>query len=122
MSSIEASVSERLAISLFDQAIVPLAMARRSANAPACLPRDHERAAASYFSEPALRVMEAVDFEFPGGGTAEGLIEHVVDHWKRSGEADLCVLEPAMREIALALHEEADKGDGSVNIFCYAMF
>ncbi len=122
MNSTELSLSERLAAEAFDRIVVPLALAQRASGAPAYFPRGPERDSASYFSRPAISMMEAADFEFPGHGTAEGLIEGILGKWERSGESDLCVLGPMMRETALALQDEADENDGTVNIFCYAMF
>ena len=121
-TSLSAGLSERLAAEVFDRVIVPLALARRASAAPAYFPPEREANSDSYFSRPAVCVMQAADFEFPGRGTAEGLIEQIVEYWKRSGEVDLCVLEAMMKEVALALQEEADESDGTVSIFCYAMF
>lgn len=122
MNSIEASQSERLAAELFDQVLIPMALARRACGAPAYFPDDRETGSLSYFSSPNIPRMEASACELPGHGTAEGLIEALAVFWKGSGESDLCSLVPMMRKIASALEDEAVENDGTVSVFCYAMF
>ena len=122
MNSIETGLSTRLAAELFDQVLVPLALKRRDRGAPAYFPAGRERDPASYFSAPATRMMKAADFELPGQGTAEGLIAALGAFWQNSGETDLCALIPAMMKIATALQDEAVESDGTVSVFCYAMF
>jgi hypothetical protein len=60
---------------LFEEIVAPLAQARRAAGLPAYFPLAGEAGAKSYFQEPALGVMRPEDFQFPGDGTAEGLID-----------------------------------------------
>ena len=122
MNSIEPSSSERLAAQAFDRIIVALASARRQSSAPAYFPLVPDKSSASYFSRPALPVMEAADFAFPGQGTAEGLVNAITAFWERSGDPALCALAPLMRQTASALQDEAVESDGTVSIFCYAMF
>ena len=122
MSSTEPSPSERLARQVFDRIIMPLAQARRSSGAPAYFPRTRNQDPDTYFSRPAVTRMEPPDFAFAGQGTAEGLIRETIAYWHQSGDADLCVLADMMAKTASALREEAAESDGTVNIFCYAMF
>ena len=122
MNSIETSSSERLAIELFDRILIPLASARRARATAAYFPAGRGESQASYFSPPAISIMEAVDFELPGHGTAERLIEALATFWDRSGEPEFCSMIPIMRKIAAALQDEAVDNDGTVSVFCYAMF
>ena len=122
MNSIETRLSERLAAELFDQLLVPLALARRARGAPAYFPAGREKGSTSYFSPSSISVKESCELELPGEGTAERLIEALAEFWERSGEADLCSLIPMMRTIASALEDEAVESDGTVSVFCYAMF
>ena len=122
MSSTEIAASARLASELFDRVLAPLASARQACGANGYFEVARASGAGSYFSTPAVPVMEAADFEFPGGGTADGLIDALIAYWGRSGDAELCALAPGMKQIAAALQEEAVENDGSVSVFCYAMF
>lgn len=122
MNSIDPDPSQRLAAELFDLILVPLALARQARGEPAYFPADREKGATSYFSPLPARVRTADDLELPGDGTAEQLIEALATFWQRSGDPDLCCLIPAMKEIAHALQGEAVENDGTVSVFCYAMF
>lgn len=114
--------SERLAAALFEDVLVPLAAARAARGAPAYFPATAEPGAASYFTPLAVARMAPADFEFPGHGTADGLITALVAYWQASGDAELCALAPGMRALVAALQDEAVESDGSVSVFCYAMF
>ena len=122
MTSIEMSLSARIAGELFDHVLVPMAAARQACGAPAYFAADRKGSSASYFVQPSLPTMGAADFELPGHGTAERVIEALVAFWERAGDSDLCCLGPVMREVAAALQSEAVENDGTVSVFCYAMF
>jgi len=62
------------------------------------------------------------DFEFPGGGSAEGLIDAIAAAWLAEGATELAQMAARLKEIAAAVREEANVDDGSVSIFCYTMF
>ena len=122
MNSTEPTLSVRLAGELFDRVLIPMASARRTCVAP-----DHPQAGlgnggASYLSPVSVSVMAAADFEFPGRGSADGLIEALAAFWEGSAEPELLVLTSMMRETAAALREEVVANDGTVSVFCYAMF
>jgi len=122
MSLIDENPARAIAATLFEKAIAPLAEARRAAGQQAYFPLAPESAVGSYFDEPALRVMQQADFEFPGGGTAEGLIDALAAAWSAAGESELAAMAPALKAIAEALRKEAVEGDRSVSILCYTMF
>jgi len=122
MNLIEPSLSQRLTAELFDQIIVPLGETLRADGEPTYLSMDPEEHSLSYFSQPSSTSMEAAEFDSSVYGTPELLIEGLSAHWENSGNTDLCSLIPMMREIASALQEEAVENDGSVSVFCYAMF
>ena len=114
--------AQGLAEELFDQVVVKLAEARRSKGGQAYFELSRDAGMESYFEEPILRTMRASDFEFPGGGTAEGLVDALAKSWTKEGETGLAAMAPRLKEIAEALQEEAEDGDGTVSILCYAMF
>jgi hypothetical protein len=122
MSSTDQDRARRLAGALFDEIVAPLAEARRAAGKQAYFPLAAEPGAKSYYEEPVLRVMQPADFEFPGDGTAEGLVDALAAAWMAEGETGLAAMAPRLKEIAEALRDEAAEGDGSVSIFCYTMF
>jgi hypothetical protein len=122
MNLTEKEHSQRQAEELFDEVVVKLADARRSKGRQAYFPLSREAGTGSYFEEPILRTMQPSDFEFPGGGTAEGLVDALAELWTRDGETSLAAMAPRLKEIAGALREEAEKGDGTVSILCYTMF
>ncbi len=113
---------DALVQSVFDDMVVPLANARRSAERPSYFPRSGEVGASSYFEAPSLAIMQSADFDFPGGGDPEGLIDAVAEYWRRQGEDHAAAMAPRLKEIAQALREEADESDGNVDILCYTMF
>lgn len=114
--------SARLAGALFDEVVVPLAQARRAAGAEPYFARAGDATLPTYFTKPELGRMQPSDFELPGGGTAEGLIEALAAHWSAQGEPALTALAPHLKAIAQALAEEAGEGDGSVDVLCYTLF
>jgi hypothetical protein len=122
MSSTDENRARRLATELFDAVVTPLAQSRQVAGKQAYFPLAAEAGAKSYFEEPILRVMQPADFEFPGGGTAETLVDALAASWTAAGESGLAAMAPALKEIAGALRQEALEGDGSVSILCYTMF
>jgi hypothetical protein len=122
MSSTEADRARATAAALFDDVVVPLAEARRAAGPQAYFPLGRDASAASYFDEPSLPTMQPADFELPGGGTAEGLVDALAQMWSAQGEAGLAALAPRLKQIAELLQAEAAEGDGSVSILCYTMF
>lgn len=122
MSSIETDRARAMAGALFDEVVVPAAEARRAAGRPPYFAVAGESSIASYYQAPFRRVMEASDFEFPGGGSAEGLIDALAAHWTAEGECELAAMAPRLKEIAAALKDEAAAGDGTVSVLCYTMF
>ena len=122
MNSTDLTPSQRLSAELFDRSLVPLAKARRTRGEPAYFPLGREEDQESYFSQPSTASMTAADLERSVFGTPEQLIEGLTAFWEASGDADLCSLVPMMRKIASALQSEAAEHDGSVSVFCYAMF
>ncbi len=122
MSSTDEEHARGLAGALFDEVIRPLAEARRVAGQQAYFPLAGDAGAKSYFEEPILGVMQPADFEFPGGGTADGLVDTLSALWTAEGETGLAAMAPRLKEIAEALRQEAAEGDGTVSILCYTMF
>ncbi len=120
--STEEAGADSLALAMFDEVMIPLANARRSAERPAYFARTGEVGVTSYFEPPTLAVMRPADFEFPGGGDPEGLIEALAKYWRSQGEDHAAAMAPRLHEIARALREEADQSDGNVDILCYTMF
>jgi hypothetical protein len=118
----QAQRSTELSRALFDEVLVPLAKARREAGAAPYFPAWREEKVATYFERSGVSRMSPADFEFPGGGTAEGLIDSLTAFWRAEGEAALAGAGPRLRAIADALREEAAAQDGDVDIFCYTLF
>lgn len=112
----------RLSGRLFDDVLAPLAAARRAAGAAPYFPAGPDPAAASYFSAARPRSMSPADFEFPGGGTAAGLVAALVTQWSDEGESVLAASGPRLIAIAEALDKARLETDGSVDIFCYTLF
>ena len=122
MSSTDEDRARRLAGALFDKVVTPLAEARKVAGKQAYFPLAGEAGTKTYYEEPVLRAMQPADFEFPGGSTAEGLVDALAASWAAEGETGLAAMAPSLKEIAAALREEAAEGDGNVSILCYTMF
>lgn len=117
-----ANRSTELSGALFDEVLRPLAKARRDAGAAAYFPGWRDEKAATYFERSGVSKMSPADFEFPGGGTAEGLIGSLTAFWNAEGEAALAAAGPRLLAIAEALREEAAAETGDVDIFCYTLF
>lgn len=111
-----------LAGALFDEVIMPLHEARATAGEPAYFPTAPDPAAATYYSPPLLRAMRPEDFEFPGGGTVEGIVDALTGYWSAQGEVELAATTSRLKQMAEAARNEAYAGDGSVSVFCYTMF
>ena len=111
---------EGLAHALFDAILTPAAEARRADGLGGYFPRAPARDAVSYFDGSGTRAQD-LDFEFPGGGDADGLIDALSERWTREGETRLVNLAPGLKAIAQALAAEGE-GDGSVDPYCYTMF
>ena len=122
MSPTEISRTASLAEELFDRIVVRLAKARRSAGEQAYFPLASKAGVTSYFEPTDVRAMQPADFEFPGGGTAAGLIDALTAYWIERGDTDLAAMAPLLHELAHAVAAEFEEGDGSVDILCYTMF
>ncbi len=122
MSSTNKNRTDDLARSLFDEVVVPFAEARRSNGCQAYFKSSGEADASSYFDPPLLAKMQPTDFEFPGGGTPEGLIDALVQYWIKQGDDGLAAMGPRLKEIAEAVQDEVEANDGSVDSLCYTMF
>ncbi|MEX2111873.1 MAG: hypothetical protein WD845_01730 [Pirellulales bacterium] len=122
MSSTSQDRARDQAGGLFDEVVAPLAAARQAAGQQAFFPRAGQSNANSYYDDPLVRVMCPADFEFPGGGTADGLIDALAEYWMAEGENGLAAMAPRLKEIAEALSTEAAEGDGTISILCYTMF
>ena len=114
--------STTLSGALFDEVLAASANARRDAGARPYFPVWRDGSATSYFTRSGVSVMSAADFEFPGGGRAEGLVEALTSFWRAEGETALAGAGPRLKAIADALRDEAASDDGSVDIFCYTLF
>jgi hypothetical protein len=122
MNSTDENRPNQLAGALFDEVISPVGNTRATAGEQAYFPTGKDMKATTYYSEPLARVMQPADFEFPGGGTVEGLVDALAAHWLAQGETELAAMAPRLKEIAEAWSNEAAAGDDSVSIFCYTMF
>ncbi|MBA3913638.1 MAG: hypothetical protein H0X25_07230 [Acidobacteriales bacterium] len=112
----------RLAYSLFDEVLAPLACDKRQAGASPYFPAGPDPTAASYFLPSPVRKMTPTEFQFPGGGSASGLIADLAKHWSEEGEVVLAAITPRLTAIADALSQAAASQDGSIDIFCYTLF
>jgi hypothetical protein len=122
MSSTDTDRARALAADLFDTLVKPLAESRGATGREPFCPQSPERGAASYYETPTVGVMRPADFEFPGGGASDGLIDALAARWTAESEPGLAAMAPALKQIADALSEEAAEGDGTVSILCYTMF
>ena len=118
MNSTSNSTADALARHLFDD----IAEAMRSFNRNAYFPLRGEARAESYFEAPMLAFMGRGDFDFPGNGAPEGLIDALAARWTSEGDDSLAKMAPRLKLIAEALSEEAADSDGEVDILCYTMF
>ena len=122
MSQTDVERSTRLSGTLFDEVLLPLAGARKAVSAAPYFPKWRDAQASTYFEPSDITSMAAADFEFPGGGTPEGLIEALATYWLAQGDTALAASAPQLRAIAAALRDESVDDDGSVDIFCYTLF
>ena len=123
MSSTESEVSVGLAGALFDTVVVPRAMAKRASRPDPYFALKGEPGALTYYVEPDVRVMSEADFELPGSGEPDGLIDALVAFWAAQGETELAEsMAGRLKPIAEALGEETAQDDGSVDILCYTLF
>jgi hypothetical protein len=122
MNQTEPDRSTRLAEALFDEVVIPLAKSKRDAVASTYFPMRPGAELRSYLEPAEVRVMKPSDFEFPGGGAAEHLVEALARFWVERGEPELAAMSERMREIASVLGEEVAESDGSVDILCYTLF
>lgn len=114
--------SMKLSGALFDEVLAPLAEARRAANAPPYFLPWKDETVTSYFAPSQDTRLTSTDFEFPGGGYAEGLVDALEAWWRARGDSELAAAAPRLKAIAKALHSETAHDDGSVDIFCYTLF
>jgi hypothetical protein len=122
MNSTDDDKVKLLAAALFDEVILPLAQKRNAQGEQSYFPLSADPTKSSYYVAPFARVMQPADFEFPGGGNAEGLIDALVQYWTVQGETELASMGPKLKEIAAALATHLDAGDGTVSSFCYTLF
>lgn len=114
--------STRLSGALFDDYLCPLAAARNAAGAPPYFPRWKDAGISSYFGAPDVGKMSVDSFEYPGGGSADRLVDALTDWWAGEGEIRLNALRPQLGAIVDALRDEAESQDPTVDIFCYTLF
>jgi hypothetical protein len=112
--------SARLAGNLFDEVIAPLAGEHRSRGEAPPFPLWRDPDAPTYFVPSTVSRMTS--FDFPGGGTADGLVDALGAYWSAEGEVGLAASVPHLREIVESLRDEFRPDDGSVDIFCYTFF
>ncbi len=112
----------KLAGALFDEVIAPLAAARKAASNPPYFAAAADMTLASYYQEPIVSELQAADYQFPGGGSADGFIDALAAHWLAQGETELAAMAPRLKEIAAELKREASQGDGTISALCYTMF
>ena len=118
----KASRSAKLSAAFFDEVLVPLARARSAASAATFFPAFRDEKVETYFERASGSPMSAADFEFPGGGTPEGLIAALTAFWRAEGDAALSASASRLAVIADALRDEAVAEDGSVDALCYTLF
>ena len=116
------SRADALARSLFDEALAPAAAARRSEGRGGYFPLAFEPERVTYFERPDKTGLAPTDFDFPGGGETDGLIDALVAHWASEGDPRLAALGGRLKDIANALRDEAVESDGAVDPYCYTMF
>lgn len=122
MSSTNENRADGLAVALLEDVVLPLTAKREAEGAPAYFPLSGDTSEATYYGPPTRSVMKPEDFDLPGGGVPDGLIDALAAHWTAQGETGLVAMIPQMKEIAAALTEEANEADGDVDILCYTMF
>ena len=116
------TLSVQLSQAFFDDVLAPLASGRLSRGAPPYFPSWREGDGSSFFVPSSVSTMSVSDFEFPGGGTGEGLIDALGAHWSADDEPVLAAATPRLAAIVAALRDEVVDDDGSVDVFCYTLF
>jgi hypothetical protein len=122
MNPTEKPRSAVLADALFADALAPLSASRKAVGQQSYFPLQPDAAQKSYFEAPVMKRMQPVDFEFPGKGTAEGLIDALAAAWTAEGEQVLAATAPRLKEIAAALKAEVETSNGEISALCYTMF
>ena len=122
MSSTKTVAANELAGALFDKVVVPLAAARESSGQRPYFERSGEPGAETYFEPATTPVMLPLDFEFPGSGTPEGLVDALVSYWTEQGDDGLASLAEGLKELARVYRKEDLKSNGTVDVLCYTMF
>src|SRR5688572_9890289 len=116
------SHSGKLSAAFFEEVLVPLAKSRRAEGAAPYFPVARDAQAETYFERISASRMVAADFEFPGGGTPEGLIAALTAFWLTQGDTALAAAAGRLAAVADALRAEATADDGSVDALCYTLF
>jgi hypothetical protein len=112
-----------LAGALFDEIVEPLARAKRAAHATPYFPSSPDARSGTYFERPSpVGRMTPADFEFPGNGSATGLIAELSRFWTETGEPELAAAAPRLVAIADAIAAMNARATGDVDIFCYTLF
>lgn len=122
MNSTKEAKADPLSRSVFSGFIIPLAKSLGPEGRAACLEIGRNSAGNSYFVTSSQTVMQVSEFEFPGGGTADGLIDAYSRFCQTSNHEELLEMLPQLREIAGALQSEMAEASGDVDIMCYTMF
>lgn len=111
-----------LAGELFDELLVPLAKVRQETRAAPYFAAGPDPTVQTYFSPSAVTALAADDFEFPGGGDPDALVDALIGHWAAQGESVLADARAKLHAIVDALAESEIADDGTVDIFCYTLF
>jgi hypothetical protein len=123
MSSTDPDAARKLAGQLFDEILVPLGDERHQAGRQEYFPLAGDTGAKTYYDQPLLAAMQPDDFEFPGGGTVEGLVDALAASWSAQGDAALAAIAPKLKAIAEELKKEAAvEQDGNISILCYTLY
>lgn len=122
MNWIEPDRVRQLVDKLLDEHMLPLSEQRRDAGQQSYFPLAGEPGATTYYEVPTTAELGPGDFEFPGGGRAEGLLDALTEYWTAEGEIALADCVPLFKLIAKSLQETAAESAGDVSIFCYTMF
>lgn len=107
---------------LFSEVLLPLAATRRMMGVQPYFAASRDPSKPSYFEQLSRQPMSDADFEFPGGGSADGLAGALVAHWAAEGEIELAAARPRLEAIATAIGRTAMQDSSDVDIFCYTLF
>ncbi len=116
------SPAEELSRKLFVEVLLPLAETRRMNGAQPYFSVARDSDIQSYFEHLKGGPMSDAEFEFPGGGNADGLAQALVAHWAAEGEVELGATRLRLEAIAAALRKAAMQANSDVDIFCYTLF